>query len=87
MTHGPEVPAEFHPALRAMLDAELAAGNLVREVGREFPARGSILVQLREPFKSRPPVLPPGVEHVAVNDPHWWMDEFRAGDPVHLLVG
>ena len=87
MLQGPPIPPDFHPALRAMLDAELAAGNVVREVGREFPERGSILVQLRHPFKARPAVLPPGVEHAAVNDPHWWMDEYRAGNPPHLLVG
>lgn len=83
----PTIPDDFHPALRAMLDAELAAGNRVREVGREFPERGSILVQLQQPFKARPAVVPPGVEHIQLNDPHWWMDEFRAGSPPHLLVG
>jgi hypothetical protein len=81
------VPPDFHPALRAMLDAELAAGNAVREVGREFPQPGSILVQLRDPFKAKPAVLDPAVEHLAINDPHWWLDEYRAGDPPHLLVG
>jgi hypothetical protein len=87
MLHGPSIPPDFHPALRTMLDAELAAGNFVREVGREFPERGSILVQLRQPFRAAPAVLPPGVEHIHVNDPHWWMDEYRAGNPPHLLVG
>ncbi|HEX5632159.1 MAG TPA: hypothetical protein VFX50_02990 [Gemmatimonadales bacterium] len=81
------VPDELHPALRAMLAAELAAGNAVREVGRNFPEPGSVLVQLRHPFRARPTVLPDGVTHLAINDPHWWMDEFRAGDPPHLLVG
>lgn len=82
-----DVPVELHPALRGMLAAELAAGNAVREVGRNFPEPGSVLVQLRLPFRARPDLLPDGVTHVAIDDPYWWMDEFRAGDPPHLLVG
>ena len=80
-------PSDLHPALRVLLDAELAAGNVIREIGRDFPEPGSLLVQLREPFKRRPPSLPDGVTHVPLNDPHWWMDEYRAGTPPHLLVG
>lgn len=81
------IPPDLHPALRILLEAELAAGNVVREVGRGFPKPGSLLVQLRDPFKHRPAALPEGVTHVALNDPHWWMDEYQAGDPPHLLVG
>ncbi|HNV74143.1 MAG: hypothetical protein IPF87_05320 [Gemmatimonadetes bacterium] len=81
------IPPDLHPALRLLLDVELAAGNAIREVGRDFPVPGSLVVQLREPFRQKPVVLPDGVTHLAVNDPHWWMDEYRAGDPPHLLVG
>ena len=81
------IPDEFHPLLRQMLDQELAAGNTVRSVGRDFPEPGSILVQLSTPLRVAPPTPPVGVAHHPVNDPHWWMDEYRAGDPPHLLVG
>jgi hypothetical protein len=80
-------PADLHPSLRRLLEAELAAGNVIREIGRNFPDPGSLLVQLREPFKHRPDSLPDDVIHLALNDPHWWMDEYRAGHPPHLLVG
>ena len=81
------IPEEFHPLLRQMLDRELVAGNAVRSVGRDFPEPGSIVVQLRAPLRAAPPVPPDGVTHIPVNDPHWWMDEYRAGSPPHLLVG
>lgn len=81
------IPPDLHPALRQLLDAELAAGNVVREIGRGFPQPGSLLVQLRDPFRHRPDVLPEGVTHVAPNDRHWWTEEYHAGDPPQLLVG
>jgi hypothetical protein len=81
------VPLDYHPALRALLEAELAAGNAISEVGRDFPLRGSVCVQLRGRFRAKPATWPAGVQHIPVNDPHWWMDELRAGDPPHLLVG
>lgn len=73
--------------LRAILDAELAAGNVIREIGRNFPDHGSLLVQLREPFKTMPAVIPSDVTHEVVLEPYWWRDELRAGSPPHLLVG
>lgn len=83
----PEVPPDYHPALRTLLDRELALGNTVRSITRGFPQPESVLVQLSEPLRSRPVPPTDGVTHVAVIDPHWWMDEYRAGDPPHLLVG
>ncbi len=81
------VPDEYPGALRAMLDAELALGNTIRSITRGFPAPASICVQLAGPFRARPVPVPPGVIHIAVNDPHWWMDEYRAGEAPDLLVG
>jgi hypothetical protein len=83
--HAP--PSDLHPSLRLLLEAELAAGNVIREIGRNFPDEGSLLVQLREPFKTNPPMLPDDVTHERVLEPYWWSDEFRAGTPPHMLVG
>ncbi|MEO7962397.1 MAG: hypothetical protein ABIT38_00650 [Gemmatimonadaceae bacterium] len=80
-------PNDLHPALRQLLDGELAAGNVIREIGRNFPDEGSLLVQLREPFKQHLSSLPEGVTHDVLLEPYWWRDEFRAGTPQHLLVG
>jgi hypothetical protein len=70
-----------------MLEREIVLGNAIRSITRGFPEPGSVLVQLREPLRSRPVPVATGVTHVAINDPHWWMDEYRAGVPPHLLVG
>lgn len=82
---GPTLAA-LHPTLRTLLDAELAAGNAIREVGRDFPRPGSVLVRLQRPFLALPSPLPTGVTHTAVNDPHWWLGELSIGTPPHLLV-
>ncbi|MBK8095752.1 MAG: GNAT family N-acetyltransferase [Planctomycetes bacterium] len=82
---GPALVA-LHPALRTILAAELAAGNAIRDVGRDFPKPGSVLVRLQQPFRALPSPLPDGVTFTAVNDPHWWMGELSAGTPPHLLV-
>lgn len=76
----------LHPALRAILDAEIAAGNTIREVGGGWPRRGSVFIRLRKPFQVRPEEVPAGVAYVAVNDPHWWREEYSIGEPPHLLV-
>ena len=74
--------AKLRPELRRLLDAELAAGNVIEDVGvYGFARTGNVLsVMLREPFKARPAELPAGVEFVAVNDPHWWHSEYNCGD-------
>lgn len=83
---GPNLAA-LNPALRAILDAELALGNAVRETGTGWPDQESIFVRLREPFRSRPDPLPPGIEFQAINDPHWWTAEYHSTTtPRHLLV-
>jgi hypothetical protein len=49
--------AGFPPALRALLDAELAAGNAIAEVGASFPAPpAGAYVKLTRPITTRPRV-------------------------------
>jgi hypothetical protein len=64
------------PELEVLLQAELAAGNSVRETG---PAPGSdgSLVLLAHAFRVEHPVISPEVDFVAINDPHWWKSEYR----------
>lgn len=80
------IPPEFHPVLRGLLEAEIAAGNAIREIGRDWPAKGSVLVRLWDPFHIQPAEAPSGATYLAVKDPHWWMDEYSAGQPPHLLI-
>lgn len=78
--------AALHPALRALLAAELAAGNEVRETSRGWPDPDSVLVRLQRPFAALPAVLPAGVVHRVLNDPHWWRAELATTAPRHLLI-
>ncbi len=77
----------MHPAptlcahLQPLLDAELAAGNVVHSTD---PAPGSLtgrLVLLRHPFRRAPDPCPALLRFRSVNDPHWWLAEY--GCPVH----
>ena len=68
--------ALLHPALRAILDAELAAGNEVAETGGGWPDPDSVFVRLRDPFRTKPSPLPPNVVYTEPNDPHWWKADY-----------
>ena len=79
--------ARLHPALRAILDAELAAGNQVAETGGGWPDRDSVFVRLREPFRTKPSPLPAGVVYTEPNDPHWWKADYgTVASPRHILA-
>jgi RimJ/RimL family protein N-acetyltransferase len=77
--------ARLHPGLRAILDAELAAGNEVLETGSGFPDPESVFVRLRHPFRTRPSPLPDGLVYSEPNDPHWWMADYSSRSPRHIL--
>jgi RimJ/RimL family protein N-acetyltransferase len=78
--------ARLHPALRVILDAELAAGNEVAETGGGWPDSDSVFVRLREPFRTKPDPLPPGVIYTEPNDPHWWRADYSSVSPRHILA-
>jgi len=79
--------AKLHPALRAILDAELAAGNQVAETGGGWPDPDSIFVRLRDPFRTKPSPLPTGVVYTEPNDPHWWKADYgTVSSPRHILA-
>lgn len=79
--------AMLHPALRAILDAELAAGNEVAETGGGWPDPDSIFVRLRDPFRTKPSPLPEGVVYTEPNDPHWWKADYgTVSSPRHILA-
>ena len=82
---GPALAA-LHPALRAILAAELAAGNAVKETGRGWPDADSVFVRLLHPFRALPSPLPDGVVHNVLNDPHWWAADLTTAKPRHTLA-
>ena len=73
---------QMAPPLQAILDAELARGNTISEVGA-WPPKCRLLVQLRRPFYTRYET-PPEIEYEHINDPHYWKSEyrFRGGEEV-----
>ncbi len=83
--HGPALD-RLHPALRGILEAELAAGNEVAETGGGWPDADSIFVRLRDPFRTRPDPLPNGVTYTEPNDPHWWRADYSSATPRHILA-
>jgi RimJ/RimL family protein N-acetyltransferase len=78
--------AAFHPALKGILEQELAAGNEVMETGKGWPEPDSVFVRLRDPFRTRPASLPEGVRYTEPNDPHWWKADYSSESPRHILA-
>ena len=74
------------PAIRALLDAELLAGNSVVECSMGLHGKGSVLALLAQPFRVRPATLPEGVEYREVNDPHWWKAEYFHTATKHCIA-
>jgi ribosomal-protein-alanine N-acetyltransferase len=78
--------SSLHPALRAILAAELAAGNEIAETGGGWPDKDSVFIRLKHPFKTPHSPLHAGVIYTEPNDPHWWKADFSAGKPPHILA-
>jgi len=68
-------PPPLVAALQSILDAELAAGNEIRDVGAGLP-KCEVLIVLRKPF-CRSYALAPPLEFVEINDPHYWKAEYQ----------
>ncbi len=73
------------PEIRALLEAELAAGNAIAYVDRSMANPKAHLVMLTEPFRVAH-VSDLRVRRVEVNDPHWWAIEFTCRLHAHQLV-
>jgi hypothetical protein len=78
--------AALCPELRAILDAELAAGNMISEASRGAGKPNAVYVALRRPFLTQQPYLPRGVAYREINDPHWWKAEYEHAATGYLLV-
>jgi RimJ/RimL family protein N-acetyltransferase len=78
--------AKLHADLRTILDAELAAGNQIVETGGGWPDPDSVFVRLRDPFRTTPASLPPGIVYTEPNDPHWWKADYTSSAPRHTLA-
>ena len=74
------------PELQSLLEAELAAGNLVVDFGHDFPRAGCVLVRLAKAFRAVSNALPADVVLREVNDPHWWQAEYEHQPTGQFLV-
>lgn len=81
-----EILRRLCPELRALLDAELGAGNSIAETGPGLHGKDSVLVLLAGPFRAAPATPPPGVQHRVLNDPHWWQAEYVHAASGHCLA-
>ena len=69
------IPATLAAPLRAILEAELAQGNVIDEVA-DWPPRCELLVILRRPFAAAYSTGP-GVKFTAIEDRHYWKSEYN----------
>lgn len=75
----------LHPALQAIVAAEVSAGNRVRDANVDWPDPGSVHVTLARRFDGRHA----NAEAVfsLCNDPHYWHADYStANEPRHLLI-
>jgi len=84
---GENVIGQLCAELRGLLEAELAAGNGIAGAGRGLHGRDAVMVLLNGPFRAKPLALPAGVEWRAVNDPHWWKEEYFHVPTAQCLAG
>ena len=66
----PDLLARLDAKLKALLDAELTAGNEVVATEQWIYASVEILVMMKEEFKAKPPAVPAGVMYEESSD-HW----------------
>jgi hypothetical protein len=71
-THVEDRLAALCGPLRALVDAELAAGNKIDRLEREVGYDGAILVLLGEPFHTQIAKPSPDLEYREFGSPHFW---------------
>jgi hypothetical protein len=77
----------LHPALQAIVAAEVASGNRVSDAGVDWPEPGSVHVTLSKRFDNRHANA--AASFSLCSDPHYWHASYEtntAGEPTHLLI-
>jgi len=75
----------LHPALQAIVAAEIASGSCVRDAGTDWPDTGSVHVTLDKHFDNRHASAK--VVFSPCDDPHYWHAHYSTVDkPRHLLI-
>lgn len=77
----------FSGVLQEILDAELAAGNIVQEEwSGNWPFEHCRCVLLKMPFKTPINYEISGVKFRNVNDPHYWKAEYYDETRIEVLA-
>jgi hypothetical protein len=74
------------PELAPVLASELAAGNAVAYTDSAPSGPEAVFVMLKKPFARGESDTPPNVEYELVNDPHWWLAEYRCVVHHHVIA-
>lgn len=75
----------LHPALQAIVAAEVASGNRVCDAGVDWPDTGSVHVTLDRYFDNRHACAQ--AVFSLCDDPHYWHADYSTVDkPRHLLI-
>ena len=73
-----EVLERLHPSLCLLVESELKAGNEIAWANESNWSTGKVwIVSLKKPFARRYDDLP-NIRFLAVNDPHYWGEEWNA---------
>lgn len=72
------------PPFRAILDAEIARGNHVRETWEGWPENGTGVILARSFGADYP--LQDGVQYRYVNDPHYWRAEYSLDHAGRIFI-
>ena len=73
-------------ALKDILDAELRAGNWVKETWHDWPSPGTVAVALSRPFLTPIKKDIPGIVFKRQNDLHYWKAHYFDTDKRIYLV-
>ena len=79
------IAAELAAPIKAIVVAELKRGNIIVNVGKDYPDEGSVHITLRDSFDGR--YESEDVVFSVCDDPHYWhADYITKTIPRHLLM-
>jgi hypothetical protein len=78
---------KLSPALRHILDMELATGNKIVEIATEpgWPPNCELFICLKRKF-SKPYILTPEVAFTIVDDYHYWFSDYNFNSNQQILT-
>jgi hypothetical protein len=79
------IAAELAAPIKAIVAAELKRGNIIVDVGKDYPDKGSVHITLRDRFDGR--YESEDAVFLVCDDPHYWHANYVTKTiPRHLLI-